>query len=192
MELAGSSVWWYLLEPILRGSCVWSLVCVCAPQPEDRKMIQFFCELGRRRNARGKKRGFFNKVLLFIEGNRRADVKVHVFHELKSCFAFFTPQLNSLAYCGGGAVLQGEEVAGWAPQQAGFRVLPLSGAQGSGVKASEEDGWNEMQKQICSIVMYMSDDEVLQPRLTAPGQRVTVTKFTSIPLPSIHPFSITA
>lgn len=117
-------------------------------------MIQSFCELGRRRNARGKKRGFFNKVLLFIEGNRRADVKVHVFHELKSRFAFFTPQLNSLAYCG--AVLQGEEVAGCAPQQAGFRVLPPSGVQGSGVKASEEDGWNEMQKKICSIVMYVT------------------------------------
>lgn len=95
MELAGSSVWSYLLEPILRGSCVWSLVCVCAPQPEDRKMIQFFCELGRRRNARGKKRGFFNKVLLFIEGNRRADVKVHVFHELKS--RFFHPPTEFLS-----------------------------------------------------------------------------------------------
>lgn len=64
------------------------------------------------KECKRKKRGFFNKVLLFIEGNRRADVKVHVFHELKSRFAFFTPQLNSLAYCGSGAVLQGEEVAG--------------------------------------------------------------------------------
>lgn len=141
MEPAGSSVWSYLLEPILRGSCVWSLVCVCAPQPEDRKMIQSFCELGRQRNAKGKKRGFFNKVLLFIEGHRRADVKVRC-PWIKILFRFFhrpTEFLSLLWWRRGAARWRG---CGLSSAAGGFPCSSSVG--GSGVRGEGlRRGWVE-------------------------------------------------